>query len=102
MLAGRPRFFTGAMNPNELQAGFRKISADFRKFFCVSRKGANMSGEHANNPEQPALKLTHLSLENAAKILSTAVERAVPIAWVHVVHGANTAAGKLHGNPPGR
>jgi len=49
-----------------------------------------MSGNHANNPEQPALKLTHLSLENAAKILSTAMERIVPVGVIqaHVDAGA--------------
>ncbi len=49
-----------------------------------------MPGEHANNPEQPALKLTHLSLEDAAKILSTAVERLVTATVIraHIDAGA--------------
>ena len=52
-----------------------------------------MSGNYANNPEQPALKLAHLSLENAAKILSAAMERIVPeiVGTIRAGHHSDSA-----------
>ena len=49
-----------------------------------------MSDKAAKNPEEAAMKITHLSLENAGKILSTAIGHIVPVATIqsHVDAGA--------------